>query len=72
MLAEDPEDGRARRHARHRRARATLTPQGRYRAAVTDSPDFVWSLPDTGVPQALDRGGQRGPTPPARRRSPPS
>jgi DNA segregation ATPase FtsK/SpoIIIE, S-DNA-T family len=23
-----------------------LTPQGRYRASVTDSPDFVWTLPD--------------------------
>ena len=38
-------------------------PQGRYRAEVTDSPDFDWTVPDTGVPQALVRGGQRGPTP---------
>jgi S-DNA-T family DNA segregation ATPase FtsK/SpoIIIE len=25
-----------------------LTPQGRYRATVTESPDFQWTLPDTG------------------------
>ena len=25
---------------------AELTPQGRYRGAVTDDPDFVWELPD--------------------------
>jgi S-DNA-T family DNA segregation ATPase FtsK/SpoIIIE len=25
-----------------------LTPQGRYRPEVTDSPDFVWTLPDPG------------------------
>ncbi|MBE2315327.1 DNA translocase FtsK 4TM domain-containing protein [Solirubrobacter sp. CPCC 204708] len=25
-----------------------LTPQGRYRSDVTDSPDFVWELPDAG------------------------
>ncbi len=25
-----------------------LTPQGRYRSDVTDSPDFVWELPDPG------------------------
>jgi S-DNA-T family DNA segregation ATPase FtsK/SpoIIIE len=25
---------------------ADLTPQGRYRGAVTDDPDFVWDLPD--------------------------
>jgi S-DNA-T family DNA segregation ATPase FtsK/SpoIIIE len=25
---------------------AELTPQGRYRGAVTDDPDFVWDLPD--------------------------
>ncbi len=29
-----------------------LTPQGRYRPEVTDSPDFVWTLPD---PAALTR-----------------
>jgi S-DNA-T family DNA segregation ATPase FtsK/SpoIIIE len=29
-----------------------LTPQGRYRPEVTDSPDFVWTLPD---PSALTR-----------------
>jgi DNA segregation ATPase FtsK/SpoIIIE, S-DNA-T family len=26
-----------------------LTPQGRYRPEVTDSPDFVWQLPDPGM-----------------------
>jgi S-DNA-T family DNA segregation ATPase FtsK/SpoIIIE len=26
-----------------------LTPQGRYRPEVTDSPDFVWKLPDPGA-----------------------
>ena len=31
---EDPQDGE------------DLTPQGRYRAGVTDDPDFVWELPD--------------------------
>jgi DNA segregation ATPase FtsK/SpoIIIE, S-DNA-T family len=31
---------------------ARLTPQGRYRAAVTDDPDFEWELPD---PRALKR-----------------
>jgi DNA segregation ATPase FtsK/SpoIIIE, S-DNA-T family len=27
---------------------AQLTPQGRYRAEITDSPDFVWTVPDPG------------------------
>src|SRR6202012_1768326 len=27
-----------------------LTPQGRYRREVTDSPDFVWELPDPAIP----------------------
>jgi S-DNA-T family DNA segregation ATPase FtsK/SpoIIIE len=39
-LAEDPEteeDGVT---------RSDLTPQGRYRASVTDAPDFVWTVPD--------------------------
>lgn len=26
---------------------ADLTPQGRYRASVTDSPDFIWHVPDS-------------------------
>ena len=28
------------------RAAADLTPQGRYRPSVTDSPDFEWTVPD--------------------------
>jgi S-DNA-T family DNA segregation ATPase FtsK/SpoIIIE len=32
-----------------------LTPQGRYRPDVTDSPDFVWELPD---PTALTRSSE--------------
>ena len=47
-----------------------LTPQGRYRRDVTDSPDFVWELPDAAQAHALDRGGARARTRPARRRSP--
>jgi DNA segregation ATPase FtsK/SpoIIIE, S-DNA-T family len=42
-LAEDPETD----EPGVTRASADLTPQGRYRAAVTDSPDFQWTLPDT-------------------------
>ena len=33
-----------------------LTPQGRYRPEVTDSPDFVWQVPDAARAHALDRG----------------
>jgi DNA segregation ATPase FtsK/SpoIIIE, S-DNA-T family len=41
-LAEDTEEeGVTRTHDK-----ADLTPQGRYRASVTDSPDFVWTVPD--------------------------
>jgi S-DNA-T family DNA segregation ATPase FtsK/SpoIIIE len=43
----------------------SLTPQGRYRPEVTDSPDFVWSLPDgkflkrsTGEASRPDTAGQ--------------
>jgi S-DNA-T family DNA segregation ATPase FtsK/SpoIIIE len=32
-----------------------LTPQGRYRSEVTDSPDFVWELPD---PKLLTRSSE--------------
>jgi S-DNA-T family DNA segregation ATPase FtsK/SpoIIIE len=41
-LAEDPETD----EPGVTRASGELTPQGRYRASVTDSPDFEWSLPD--------------------------
>ena len=41
-LAEDAEqEGVTKTHDK-----ADLTPQGRYRASVTDSPDFVWTVPD--------------------------
>ena len=35
--------------------RADLTPQGRYRASVTDDPDFAWRVPSARVPGAGDR-----------------
>jgi DNA segregation ATPase FtsK/SpoIIIE, S-DNA-T family len=41
-LAEDTEDEGV--HKSH--DTADLTPQGRYRASVTDSPDFEWIVPD--------------------------
>src|SRR5690348_16395129 len=50
-LAEDPaedEEGVTRAPVEPEQ----LTPQGRYRPEVTDSPDFVWTLPD---PNALTR-----------------
>ena len=34
-----------------------LTPQGRYRPHVTESPDFVWKVPDPAASEALVRGG---------------
>ena len=37
-----------------------LTPQGRYRPAVTDSPDFNWSVPD---PAALKRSSEEAARP---------
>ena len=37
---------RARRASPRRHDPADLTPQGRYRASVTDSPDFEWTCPD--------------------------
>ena len=47
MLAEDPEEDEP-GVARTTPDPEDLTPQGRYRATVTDSPDFEWPLPDTG------------------------
>src|SRR3954452_2547379 len=47
MLAEDPEEDEP-GVARTTPEPGDLTPQGRYRATVTDSPDFQWHLPDTG------------------------
>src|SRR4051812_41949623 len=41
-VAEGEPDGEASRLAGETR----LTPQGRYRREVTDSPDFVWTVPD--------------------------
>ena len=70
-LAEDPvedEDGVTRGPAEPVEPEQ-LTPQGRYRRDVTDSPDFVWELPDAGQAHALDRGRRAARTRPARRRS---
>ena len=56
-LAEDPaedEDGVTRGPASPVDP-ADLTPQGRYRRDVTDSPDFVWELPD---PAKLTRSSE--------------
>mgnify|MGYP001182232880 CR=1 FL=1 len=50
-LAEDPpedEEGVTRGPAKPVEP-DQLTPQGRYRSEVTDSPDFVWERPDPGV-----------------------
>ena len=41
-LAEDADEEGV--HKTH--DKADLTPQGRYRASVTDSPDFEWTVPD--------------------------
>ena len=46
-LAEDPEEDEP-GVARTTPDPEDLTPQGRYRATVTESPDFEWTLPDTG------------------------
>ena len=46
-LAEDPETDEP-GVARTTPDPADLTPQGRYRARVTESPDFEWALPDIG------------------------
>src|SRR5829696_7695513 len=45
-LAEDPEEDEP-GVARTTPDDADLTPQGRYRASVTDAPDFEWTIPDT-------------------------
>src|SRR3954462_12980494 len=45
-LAEDPEEDEP-GVARTTPDEADLTPQGRYRASVTDAPDFAWTIPDT-------------------------
>src|SRR3954449_4261744 len=46
-LAEDPEEDEP-GVARTTPDAEDLTPQGRYRSTVTDSPEFEWHLPDTG------------------------
>jgi S-DNA-T family DNA segregation ATPase FtsK/SpoIIIE len=45
-LAEDPETDEP-GVARTTPTAAELTPQGRYRASVTEAPDFEWTIPDT-------------------------
>ena len=50
-LAEDPETD----EPGVTRASADLTPQGRYRPEVTDSPDFEWTVPD---PQFLKQSSE--------------
>ena len=45
-LAEDPETDEP-GVARTTPTAEQLTPQGRYRAEVTESPDFEWTIPDT-------------------------
>ncbi len=45
-LAEDPETDEP-GVARTTPTDAELTPQGRYRASVTEAPDFEWTIPDT-------------------------
>ena len=46
-LAEDPEtDEPGVMRAGREVAPEDLTPAGRYRATVTDSPEFVWTIPD--------------------------
>jgi S-DNA-T family DNA segregation ATPase FtsK/SpoIIIE len=63
-LAEDPETDEP-GVTRASVAKEDLTPQGRLRGSVTDSPDFVWSLPDarfltrsTGESARPDTAGQ--------------
>jgi len=55
-LAEDPETD----EPGVTRAAADLTPQGRYRPAVTESPDFEWTVPD---PAALKRSSEEAARP---------
>ena len=42
------------------RAAAELTPQGRYRPSITDSPDFEWRVPEAG---ALNRSSEEAARP---------
>ena len=42
------------------RAAADLTPQGRYRPSITDSPDFEWTVPEAG---ALKRSSEEAARP---------
>jgi S-DNA-T family DNA segregation ATPase FtsK/SpoIIIE len=46
VLAEDPEEDEP-GVARTTPEPEDLTPQGRYRSTITDSPEFEWRLPDT-------------------------
>ncbi len=46
VLAEDQDEPGVTRGPSEPVAAEQLTPQGRYRRDVTDSPDFVWELPD--------------------------
>jgi S-DNA-T family DNA segregation ATPase FtsK/SpoIIIE len=55
-LAEDPETD----EPGVTRAAADLTPQGRYRPHVTESPDFEWKVPD---PAALKRSSEEAARP---------
>jgi DNA segregation ATPase FtsK/SpoIIIE, S-DNA-T family len=55
-LAEDPETD----EPGVTRASADLTPQGRYRPHVTESPDFEWTVPD---PAALKRSSEEAARP---------
>jgi S-DNA-T family DNA segregation ATPase FtsK/SpoIIIE len=58
-LAEDPEEDEP-GVTRAAVEPEDLTPQGRYRPSVTDSPDFEWSLPD---PAALKRSSEEAARP---------
>ena len=55
-LAEDPETD----EPGVTRASADLTPQGRYRPHVTESPDFEWTVPD---PASLKRSSEEAARP---------
>jgi DNA segregation ATPase FtsK/SpoIIIE, S-DNA-T family len=55
-LAEDPETD----EPGVTRASADLTPQGRYRPHVTESPDFEWTVPN---PEALKRSSEEAARP---------
>ena len=55
-LAEDPDTD----EPGVTRASADLTPQGRYRPSVTESPDFEWTVPD---PASLKRSSEEAARP---------